>query len=142
MSEAPSRSTLNLSSVLGVSLKQSGPILKIRCQACQVIFDSPQPTMGGVPIGDHTCPQCEHAYATDPEVFLPIMSQSFERCNFSRAASRNAEAMRSATTWHRDDPWRDVFDYKGVDLGPPTEREIAGSFTEAFVIKKDGSKEP
>ncbi len=136
----PEATELSRDRILGISLCLEGASLRIECAACKEVFDSLQSTMGGVPMGDHVCPQCKHRHTSDPQSYNTILTAYFEDCTTSRAAAFNAEAMRVATSWHQSEPWRSTLEYKGIDLGSPTEREIVSYFNCAFIVRKPGSK--
>jgi len=47
--------------------------------------------------------------------------------------ARAAEAATVlAQSWHRNHAFRELLSYRGVDLGPPTERELLGAISEAL----------
>jgi len=105
--------------------------LDLRCSGCGHAFTVRQAALGGVVFGRHACPGCGTEHDLFPDEFAAAVSRVFpvELAEGARAA---AAGTLLAQTWHRNHAFRELICYHGVDLGPPTARELLGSISEAL----------
>ena len=97
----------------------------LRCMRCERVFERPQTTLGGVPVGRHACPACGVAGAIRPEQFLAALERLLPPLP-DREVTRLTEAATVLTeSWHRTPDLADLLSHRGIDLGPPTERALA-----------------
>jgi len=105
--------------------------LDLRCSACGHAFSVRQGALGGVVFGRHACPGCATEHDLFPDEFAAAVSRVYP-VELAEGV-RVAEAATVLTqSWHRNHAFRELLCYRGVDLGPPTERELLSAISEAL----------
>jgi hypothetical protein len=116
-----------------------GTYVSLRCSACEHEFESYQPTVAGLPVGEHTCPECSVSCVVSPEDFEVALAGYLPGGSVQHMTELTEEATRIAETWHRPEALANLLTYRGVALGPATERELLASITLGLVTAlKDG----
>ncbi len=117
--------------ILEIRPFRGGCELVLGCHACASTFEVRQETLGGLVFGAAHCPSCRAEYALRPDAFCAAVEQSFA-CDLAETA-REAECATGLTeSWHQNPVLRSLLLYKGVELGPPTERELLARISEAL----------
>lgn len=105
--------------------------LDLLCSACGQTFVVRQGTLGGVVFGHHACPACRTEFDLFPDEFTAAVARVFPVALAEGARAADV-ATQLAQSWHRSHAFRELLSYRGVDLGPPTERELLGILSEAI----------
>lgn len=105
----------------------------VRCAGCAHQFDVALVSVAGMPVGEHPCPACGATWVCEPEGVCRALEASVYGGEVDVLCRRTREATRVAERWYTITPLDRLLRYKGVDLGPPTERELLGSFSEAVM---------
>lgn len=117
--------------VLALRPHRGGCTLTLRCSACAHVFEVEQDGIGGVAFGHHACPGCAAEHAVWPDDFAVAVVRAFGRD--LGETSREAEVATALTeSWHRAPVFRALLQHRGIDLGPPTERELLGCISEGL----------
>jgi hypothetical protein len=116
-----------------------GTYVSLRCGACEYEFESYQPTLAGMAVGMHTCPKCSVRCVVLSEDFDTALAHYLPSQSVEYMADLTKEATRIAETWHRHETLARLLTYRGIPLGPATERELLASVTLGLVAAlKDG----
>lgn len=105
-----------------------GLFVEICCRQCGERFERFQPMLAGLCFGEHACSTCGTVEPVRPEDILARLAEVVPETNefggpaLARAASQIAEG------WHATPPLERLLVYRGVRLGPPTERELMPLF--------------
>jgi len=115
--------------VTGLRPTVVGTYLSLRCGWCEHHFESYQPTIAGIAVGQHVCPECSGRCVVSPEDFETALVRYLPGQGLDDMAALSEEATWVAETWHRPEPLARSMTYRGVSLGPPTERELLACIT-------------
>ncbi len=110
---------------------RGGCTLELRCQRCSHAFRVDQDAIGGVAFGRHPCPACAFEHELWPDDFVAAVLRAFQS-DLGDTARETEQATQLAERWHRSPVFRELLCYRGVDLGPPTERELLTEISEAL----------
>jgi len=106
-----------------------GTYLLLRCRACGHEFDAYQPTIAGLAVGEHICPGCSATWIVAPEDFEAAVAHHLPSRSLEEMEKLTEEATWVAETWHRPETLARLLTYRGVGLGPATERELLAFIT-------------
>ncbi len=128
--------------VVGLRGSVWGLYLTLRCRGCRKIFEVYQPTVAGIAVGGHVCPQCGVRSEVLPETLEEALVRFFPSYSYQEMAGLTEEAARLAENWHQVKPLPRVLSYRGINLGEPTERWLAAFFVQGLLqTLKDGGEE-
>ena len=119
----------------------AGTYVFLRCGSCEHAFESYQPTIAGLAVGEHICPTCSVSCVVSPEEFETALARYLPSQSLEEMADLTEEATRIAETWHRPETLARLLTYRGIPLGPPTERELLASITLGLVAALNNSKD-
>ena len=116
----------NLGSIDVVALRPvvTGIFITLSCRNCGNQFESYQPTVAGLGFGQHVCPGCQTVYEFGPEDLQSALDMFFPHCKLDEMLQIKKEGSRIARAWHQDGHLADLLNYKGINLGQPTERVL------------------
>ena len=118
-------------SILEIRPFRGGCEFALGCNACASTFEVRQETLGGLVFGWAHCPACGAEQELRPDAFCAAVERLFA-CDLAETA-REAEWVTELTeSWHQNPVLRSLLLYKGVELGPPTERELLARISEAL----------
>lgn len=115
--------------IIGLRPAVTGAYLTFNCRSCSKPFAGFQPTVAGVAVGQHRCPDCGALYSVGPEEFEAALDRFLPERSFEEMAAITEEATRIAESWHQVEPLRGLVTYKGINLGAPTERYLMSHIT-------------
>ncbi len=141
MSEAEEdahRTSARAPEIVDVRPHVAGVDVTIRCRVCGHTFDRYQPTVAGAALGRHICPQCQAVYEVWPEEFIKVLDRFLPPRDFEEMLRMNEEVTRIAGTWYQAKPMASLLTYRGVNLGEPTERELAAFITQGLYAAQEG----
>lgn len=101
----------------------------LSCCECNSEFKAYQPTVAGIAIGQHECPNCKSVIKIVPDDFEKELERLFPSNNFEDIKHIILEASRIAESWYRFEPFSSLLDYKGINLGEPTELGLLPDIT-------------
>lgn len=101
-----------------------GMTVVVCCRACARRFESYQGTIGGLAVGVHCCPRCGACHAATPDAFETALDRLLPAPGVQEMRELTTEATRIAEGWHRVEALVGVLQYRGVPLGPATERGL------------------
>lgn len=101
-----------------------GLYITVRCRNCGTSFERYQPTVAGIAVGKHACPQCATLYEVQPVGVIEAMDRLIPRRSVQELARVTEEASRVCESWYRAPPFAEVLSFEGVNLGEPAEREL------------------
>ena len=110
-----------------------GTYVSLRCSACAHEFESYQPTVAGIPVGEHSCPECSAGCVVSPEDFEVAVAGYLPGGGIEHMTELTRKATRIAETWHHPEALASLLTYRDVALGPATERELLASITLGLV---------
>ncbi len=126
---------LDLNSVEDVWMHMTSLGLVVRCTSCEQSFEQIQFTLCGVAFGVLACPHCGQGVRMTPETFARLMEEWLLDFSFDEALTVNREVEAVVEHWHRLEPWKSVVEWKGTNLGEPTERELACHVNSAMCVR-------
>ena len=94
------------------------------CPACGKLFEYCQTTVAGVTIGLPVCPSCRLVGEIRPEDFEAALDRHLPVRSMDEMIEITNEATRLTETWYRVEPFTELLDYRGVNLGEGAEREL------------------
>ncbi len=110
---------------------RGGCELVLGCHACASTFEIRQETIGGLVFGWARCPVCGEEHELRPDAFCRAVEQTFV-CDLAETAREAEWATELTESWHQNPVLRSLLLYRGVELGPPTERELLAPISEAL----------
>ncbi len=119
------------SRILEIRPFRGGCELVLECHACASTFEVRQETLGGLVFGAAHCLACGAEHELRPDAFGAAVEQSFA-CDLAETAREAEWATELAESWHQNPVLHSLLLYKGVKLGPPTERELLARISEAL----------
>lgn len=108
--------------IIGLRPSVTGVFVLLGCRSCKQAFERFQPTVAGVALGLHACPNCHDLYEVKPEDFEAALDRFLPPRSLEEMTAVTEEATRVAETWHQSPPLARLLTYKGFNLGEPTER--------------------
>lgn len=126
---------LELDQVVGFRLEIAGATLTISC-SCGERFDSPQGSLGGLPLAIHVCPRCTESRVSPPRTSLAIIARFIPDHGHDELLAINRGLTELAESWHRRGPWPAALDADGVELGPPMERELQAHLLDPLLVER------
>ncbi|MHB8066845.1 MAG: hypothetical protein ACYDIC_02980 [Desulfobaccales bacterium] len=131
-SEKPQGSDPRRADIVGLIPLMTGVFNILRCQDCDHIFNSYQPTLAGVAFGRHTCPKCHAVYEVWPDDFQTALDRYLPPLSLKEMDRLTAEATRIAENWYRSDQLAQFLTYKGINLGEPAERPLVSFISQGL----------
>jgi hypothetical protein len=89
--------------------------------------------VAGIPVGEHSCPECSASRVVSPEDFEVAVAGYLPGGSIEHMTELTQEATRIAETWHHPEVLASLLTYRDVALGPATERELLASITLGLV---------
>ena len=117
--------------ILEIRPFRGGCELVLGCQACASAFEVRQETLGGLVFGWARCPDCGEGHDLRPDSFCAAVEKLFG-CDLAETAREAEWATGLTESWHQNPALRSLLLYRGVELGPPTERELLARISEAL----------
>lgn len=115
--------------IIGLRPAVTGAYVTLRCRSCSHSFSGFQPTVAGVAVGQHRCPNCGALYGVGPKEFEAALDRFLPERSFEEMVAITEEATRIAESWHQREPLCGLVTYKGINLGSPTERYLMSHIT-------------
>ncbi len=81
-------------------------------------------TVAGLGFGRFECPDCRSGQEIFPEDFFTALGRFLPTRNKEETGQLTQEADRIAEKWYRNNSLAELFSYRGVNLGEPTERAL------------------
>ncbi len=121
----------------------AGAFATLECGACSQRFEGYQLTVGGIPFCEHVCTGCGAKLRIMPEDFIRALDRHLPACSTDEITALMNAATDVAETWYRSDGIAPLLAYRGLDLGPPTERELM-SFVSSGIYRSHtrGQRKP
>lgn len=110
--------------IIGITPSVVGLVVSVCCHACQHRFESYQATVGGLAVGTHRCPRCGAGHAVMPDAFEADLDRLLPALSLQEMRELTTEATCIAEGWHRVEALASVLQYRGIPLGPATERGL------------------
>lgn len=129
---------LDLNEISDVWMHMSSLGLVLKCCHCQHQHEQIQQTFSGLAFGVVTCPSCHAKSKMTPELFETVLSTWIVEMDVEEALAVNQDVTSIVESWHQDEIWQSLLEYKGTNLGEPTERELACYVNSAFSSRKPG----
>ena len=129
--------------IVDVRCEVTGAFATLECGACSFRFESYQLTVGGIPFSEHVCTGCGAKLRIMPEDFIAALDRHLPACSTDEIGALMNAATDVTETWYRWEGIAPLLAYRGLDLGPPTERELM-SFVTAGIYRSytRGRREP
>ncbi len=129
--------------IIAIRPAVEGTYISIQCRSCSNLFTSYQPTVAGVAIGQHKCPNCQEVHKISPEDFESALDNIIPARNFEQIKQHLAEASTIAESWYRIEGISQFMIHRGLNLGQPAERGLLSVITQGLDKAKSnmGSKE-
>lgn len=127
--------------IIGLRPAVTGVFVLLGCRSCKQAFECFQPTVAGVALGRHVCPNCHDLYEVKPEDFEAALDRFLPPRGVEEMIALTEEATRVAETWHESPPLARLLTYKGFNLGEPTERFLLSHITLGLYPAQGGPEE-
>ena len=110
--------------ITGIRPALEGVYVSLICWKCSEAFEHFLATVAGLGFGRFECPCCRSVHEIFPEDFLAALEQFLPTRSKEEMGQLTQEADRIAKNWYRNKSLADLFSYRGVNLGEPTERAL------------------
>lgn len=101
-----------------------GVYVSIICWKCSEALEHFLATVAGLGFGRLECPGCRSVQEIFPEDFLAALEHFLPTKSKEEMGHLIQEADRIAENWYRNKALAELFSYRGVNLGEPTERAL------------------
>lgn len=118
--ESPSLSSLPVvdsSSISRIDPRFDAVYVTLACPSCGRSFTSAQCTLGGVPVGEHVCPECDRACRIPEAEYFEAVAGFWPEPSLSKLVSLLAEASRILHTWPAQEEIQTLLAYDDIPLG-------------------------
>ena len=115
--------------IVGLRPAVTGAFITLQCQKCNHTFENYQPTVAGVGLGRHNCPQCQSSYIIRPGNFEQALTEYLPKLEIDDMVQMTKEASRITETWYENPLLAELFTYRGLNLGEPAERVLLSWIT-------------
>ena len=112
------------SPISNIRFDSDGVFVSIRCGDCESVFEKYLTTVGGVAIGQYTCPSCQFQTPIWPEDCLGAMDRLFPTLSRQEQIYLTEEATRITESWYRVPRMETLLNFHDVNLGEGPEREL------------------
>ncbi|MCH8124694.1 hypothetical protein IIC38_01840 [candidate division KSB1 bacterium] len=129
--------------IIAIRPAVEGTYISIQCRSCSNPFTSYQPTVAGVAIGEHKCPNCQEVHKVVPDDFDSALDNIIPVKSFDQIKQHIEEASTIAESWYRIEGISQFLTHCGLNLGQPAERGLLPVISQGLDKAKSnmGSKE-
>ena len=127
--------------IIALNYSILGVYITLLCEKCDCTFKSYQPPVAGVAIEHHECPKCKSIIKIFPEDFEIALNNILPTKDFHNVKHLILEASKIAESWYRTEPFSQILEHRGLNLGEPTELGLFSDITQGLELAQSIKEE-
>ena len=108
----------------GIRPALEGVYVSLKCWKCPRTFEHFLPTVAGLGFGRFACPDCLSVHEIFPEDYFAALKCFLPPSSKEEMGHLTQETDLIAENWYRNESLAELFSYRGINLGEPTERAL------------------